>query len=140
MIIENDHPAWSDRSLTLICGPPGSGKTTLAHTLHAHMLDVGDIIADNARDRMRKFGRTAHRAGKHPHPDLAIVRGAPDVATRLHIEQMSRPARTIILLTDASTCHERVTQRDRRTPNGVESQHEEIDRWWQAWEADESNR
>jgi hypothetical protein len=41
-----DHPQWSAHRVTLICGPPASGKSTLARTLHPNVLELEDIEAE----------------------------------------------------------------------------------------------
>lgn len=136
LIIE--HPQWAHRSCTLICGPPGSGKTTLGLQLHPRTLDIGELPPGTPRERMRTFGRLAWRAGRSPHPNLAIIRGAPTQPERDHQADLAHPARTIILLTDADTCHQRVNQRARthseQHGRGLADQHRAIDDWWKRWD------
>jgi len=137
-----EHDAWSSRSLTLICGPPGAGKTTYALRLHPTTLDIGDLPPGTPQGRMRRFGRLAHRAGRQPHPNLAVVRCAPLAASRSHLESLTRPSRTVILLTDPDTCHQRITARNRSGIDGrdLDGQHAAVDTWWSAWKAEAGNQ
>jgi len=134
------HPEWWGRSVTLICGPPGSGKTTLGLRMHPRTLDIGELPPGTPRGRMRTFGRMAWRAGRSADPNLAVIRGAPTRAEREHQQQLCRPSRTIILLTDASVCHERVSRRNRSEGDewgrGLDGQHAAIDEWWCRWYAE----
>ena len=137
-----DHEQWAGRTLTLICGPPGAGKTTLALTLHPTTLDIGELPPGTPRERSRLFGRLAYRAGRNTNPNLAVTRGAARVTDREHLEGLTRPHRTIILPTPADICHERITKRNRAGVDGrdLDGQHAAVDLWWSAWLADEHAR
>ena len=129
---ETVHAEWSTRRVTLVCGPPGSGKSTLARTLHGKVVELEDFTGD-PRTRMRMFGRTVWRIGKSSSADAAIIRGAPGIDERRHHEEMCRPSRTLVLLTPADICHERIAARNRPTAAG---EHAEVDRWWSVWLAE----
>ena len=124
------HPVWLGRRVTLICGPPGSGKSTLARQLHAEALELEGIVADDYRLRLKLYGRAAWRIGRARLPDVGVVRGAASQAERDHHAKLCRPARTIVLLTPADVCHQRVTERNRPDVGG---EHEAIDTWWDVW-------
>jgi thymidylate kinase len=135
LIIE--HPENQGRNVTLICGPPGSGKTTLALTLHPETLDIGEMPSGTPQARMKAYGRAAYRIGRNPSANIAVVRGAPTETERARQQELARPARTIIMLTDADTCHQRITQRNRTEGSnegrGLDSQHSTVDEWWAKW-------
>ena len=124
------YPEHANRQVTLICGPPGSGKSTLARQLHTNVIELETINADTWQLRLKLFGRACYRVGKDPVARAAIVRGAPTQAERDHHVELCKPARVIVLLTPAETCHQRVAERNRPR---VEGEHAAIDAWWQAW-------
>jgi|TARA_R110000744_G_scaffold95674_1_gene184807 hypothetical protein len=130
-----EHAEWERRPITLICGPPGSGKTTLGIKIHGRTLDIDDMPAGTPRERMRRYGRSAYNAGRMTSPNLAVIRGAPKLSDRQHIEKLCHPATTIILLTDAATCHQRIDARNRSGTDGrdIAGQHAAADAWWVAW-------
>jgi len=136
LIIE--HPEWAGRNVTLICGPPGAGKTTVGLRLHPRTLDIGELPPGTPRQRTRLFGRMAWRIGRNPDANVAVIRGAPTQRERKHQQDLCHPSRTIIMLTDAATCHERVTKRNRTDAaqhgRGLQDQHGAIDEWWRRWD------
>lgn len=129
---EVHHAKWSSRAVTLVCGPPGSGKSTLARQLHVNALELEQFEGD-PRTRMKLYGRAAYRIGRNPMANVGVVRGAPGVVEREHHEQLCRPSLTVVLLTPADICHERIDARGRATADG---EHFEVDRWWSVWRAE----
>jgi len=134
-----EHPENKGRAVTLICGPPGSGKTTIALQLHPKTLDLAEMPRGEPRDRMRSFGRQSWRIGRSRTPDVTVIRGAPTKAERDKQLSLCRPARTIIMLTGATTCHQRVAARNRNPTadadaGGLDGQHHGIDVWWSRWD------
>ena len=124
------HPEWSHRSVTLICGPPASGKSTLAATMHTKVIELEQFDGPTHRERLKLFGRAAYRIGRSATANAAIVRGAPTIAEREHHQQLCRPSLTIVLLTPAAICHQRITDRGRARAAG---EHEAVDEWWSKW-------
>ena len=122
-----DHPQWAGHNVTLITGPPGSGKSTLAASLHPRVIEVENYTHPELRVRLRAFGLDVHKTGRNAMANVAVVRGAPTIEERAHHEGMCRPARTIVLLVDAATCHQRVDARGR---DDLGFQHRGIDEWW----------
>jgi hypothetical protein len=132
-----EHHENLGRNVTLICGPPGSGKTTLALTLHPQTLDIGEMPPGTPRERMKAYGRAAYRIGRNPSANIAVVRGAPTSQERSRQQELARPSRTIIMLTDADTCHQRIERRNRTEGSdegrGLDAQHSTVNEWWAKW-------
>lgn len=130
---EIDHPQWSGRLVTLVCGPPGSGKSTIARELHPEVVELEDFDhLGDYRTALKLFGRRCYRIGRGTSPNVAVVRSAPTVAEREHHENLCRPSRTIVLLTPADICRERINARSVIRPGSLEA----IDDWWSAWRAE----
>jgi hypothetical protein len=125
-----EHPEWKHRKVTLICGPPASGKSTLARQLHTNVLELEMISAPTYPLRLKLYGRMAYRIGRNPMPDHAVVRGAASSTERDHHAGLCHPSRTIVLLTPAEVCHQRIAERGRAEAAG---EHEAVDAWWVAW-------
>ena len=125
-----EHPEWAGRNVTLVCGPPASGKSTLARQLHRDVVELEHMVAATHQLRLKLFGRTAYRIGRNPIANAGIVRGAPTGKERAHQANLCHPSRTIVLLTPADICHQRITERARTRAAG---EHEAVDAWWRAW-------
>ena len=130
-----EHERWSRRTVTLVCGPPGAGKSTLAAQLHPSVLELESFahLSDDHRLRLRAFGRMCSRIGRAPAPDYAVVRCAATQAERQHHERLVRPSRTVVLLTPLQVCIDRITARGR--PNAA-AEVEAARQWWHDWDAD----
>ena len=127
------HAQWSSRSVTLICGPPGSGKSTLARQLHPDVVELEDFDdVGDYRAALKLFGRRCYRIGRNPSADIAVVRGAATAAEREHHEKVCRPSRTVVLLTPADVCRQRLEARDTIRPGSLEA----VDEWWSTWRAE----
>jgi thymidylate kinase len=129
------HDGRGHRKVTMICGPPGAGKTTLALQLHPATLDIGEMPAGSAYERMTAYNRRARRIGRSNSADIAIVRGAPTPSKRDDLAKLTRPGATIIMLTPSELCHERIDKRNRAGVDGrdLEDQHAAVDEWWKLY-------
>ena len=132
------HYANADRNVTLVCGPPGAGKTTFALTRHPETHDIGEMERGTPRERMRAYGKRAWKIGRNESANIAVVRGAPDHKTRTHLEHLTRPALTVVMLTSPELCHERIRNRNRDGYDGrdLDGQHSAVEQWWEVWETE----
>ena len=129
------HAAWESRNVTLICGPPGSGKSTLAAEMHGRVIELEDFDdrAETQRGRSKLFGRAVARVGRSSDLDVGVVRCASSLDERQRYESMCRPSSTIVLLTDAETCRERINARYDIRPGALDA----VDEWWEVWHVDQ---
>ena len=120
------------RRVVLICGPPGAGKTTYAHTLG---LDVYDLDDPQWCDSEKAFTRALALIGMEPNAQAAVIRsGATKQARRRH-GQLIQATETTILDVDAETCIRRITERNRPRPP-VHHQVAAVRKWWATYQPD----
>lgn len=140
------HPDWLRPSaipLTIICGPPASGKTTYAKT-HAGpndlIIDLDLIAAElswqdgKSWDRERYLGPAIFRrndllgsiSNSTQYQAAWFVIGEPSARKRAWWENKLEPKQIIVLETPASVCLERI-EADPDRPQ--ESNKEELKRW-----------
>jgi thymidylate kinase len=132
------HTQWARHNVTLICGPPCSGKSTLARLLYRKVIELERYKHADLRHNLRAYGRDVATLGRQPSACAAVIRGAPTAAEREHQEQACKPRQTVILLTPAALCHARIDERAEiegiarwSTPA---AQHAEVNRWWRLYD------
>ena len=140
-----------DTPVVVVCGPPGSGKSTYI----ADRRRWGEVVVDYDHILAALSGLPAHErpASVRPFADAAraavlnVVRTAevPRVwivataATRALRDAYRQrfDATVVVLETDATACAARVASDGTRGPAEAKALREAVDRWWRAYERDE---
>ncbi|MFR1472711.1 MAG: HNH endonuclease [Actinomyces urogenitalis] len=128
------HPG--PRMVILLCGPPGSGKTTRATQLAGeHGLDVYDLDDPQWQGRTGALTSALSRIGDDPHARAVVIRAGATRTARARARLLIRPTAVQVLAVDADTCKRRVIERGRDRPP-IRQQLAAVASWWQAYEPD----
>lgn len=119
------------RTVILLCGPPGAGKTTEARRL----AEVHDLTIFDRDDRRwaseRAFTAALRRVGSDPDARAVVIRSGATTAARSRAERMVRATDTVLLAANERTCIERVKQRP-----GSRNQIAAVRSWWTSFRRD----
>lgn len=121
-----------NRRVVLICGPPGSGKTTYAHTLDLEVYDKDDPpwTGDEAA-----FRRSIQPIATDPAARAAVIRSGATRSARRKAAAVICATETVILDVDPGTCIQRITQRGR--PH-IRAQIAGVKAWWDKHEPEDA--
>ena len=119
------------RQVVLICGPPGAGKTTLAHTLGLPVYDLDDPQWANNR----QFNRALDQLGRTLNAQAAVIRSNATLAARAKTAAQIQATDVRLILTPEDECIRRAITRNRPRPT-IAQQIAAIHQWWTDYEPD----
>lgn len=96
-----------ERHVVLVCGPPGSGKSTFARTLGLPVYEAEAYRTDRA------FVLAVLRAVEPEEARVAVVRCCPTPEDRAAWARTLRATRVVRMNTPLDVCIERIRQRGR---------------------------
>jgi len=143
-----DGLAPSRSPLTLVCGPPGAGKSTYAAAQAGPgdlVIDLDEISARLAGSEQHQAGaiwlapavmernRTLQRLGREALADRVwFVVGAPKAADRQRWQDDLGAHQVVVLALPAEVCLARIAA-DRRRVTPLDEYRQAIARWWQQY-------
>lgn len=123
-------PSEIDRRVVLVCGPPGAGKTTYAHTLGLEVYDLDDAKWAGS-DAL--FRAALVRLREEPGARAVVIRTGATLSARQKAATNMGATECVILAVDAAECERRIRQRGRTsTPIGM--QIKAARDWWRNYE------
>lgn len=102
------------RRVVLVCGPPGSGKTTYAHSLGIDVYDIDDAKWGNSE---RLFVIGLARLGQDRNAQAAVIRSGATRSARGKAALLVGATEIVVLDVEPKVCIERVVARARPRPS-----------------------
>lgn len=117
------------RLVVVLFGPPGAGKTTLAHQSGLTIYDRDDPTWTAGGDAA--FRQALDQLGHNPTAQAVAIRSGATSSARAKTIQQVRATHGYLVLADPATCHQRVGHRrraDLRTSHGA------IEKWFRLYD------
>lgn len=114
----------------MVCGPPGAGKSTHAHTLG---LDVYDLDDERWGWNEGLFKAELIRLRENPKARAVVIRTGATLSARQRAASMCGATDVVVLDTDLPTCLARIRKRGRVEPS-LRFQINGAKKWWETYE------
>lgn len=116
------------RTVVLLCGPPGAGKTTAAKQSGLLVYDRDDICWSSDR----QFKEALDELGRRPRAQAVVIRSGATSTARRRVAEQVRATHVFVLLEPLEVLEHRVRVRGRadmvRTLMGIRRWYERFDR------------
>jgi hypothetical protein len=119
-------PDTPSRLVIILCGPPGAGKTTIAHAQHQLAIYDSD---DPQWTSQAAFTQAMRDIAADSTARAVIIRAGANTSARIRARRTARATRTYMVAPTAIECHQRVTAR-----GDAKSSHQAIDLWFQRYD------
>ena len=119
-----------DRRVVLVCGPPGAGKTTLAHTLGLRVYDLDDPEWQGS-DAL--FRAALVQLREDPKARAVVIRTGATLSARSKAVATCGATEVVVLETSFNECMRRIKDRGRTDPP-ISYQISGARQWWESYE------
>lgn len=117
-----------DRRVVVICGPPGSGKTTWARQSGLTVYDRDDPGWASEKQFRAALSRLAH----NPAAQAAVIRAGATRRARKQAAELVDATDVIVLDVPAEECQRRI--RERKASGSMRTQMATVTDWWSRYE------